>query len=1314
MKHIIGVDTGTNSIGWTLIEENDNHQIKLVDIGTYIFSIGTNVDDKSQAETTKNEQRRLYRGAKRNLFRYKLRRKKLMSILKSLDMKPNFKKLIKQKNKCQSMDLYKLRSDAIKKQIPLDEIGRIFILLNKHRGFKSNAKKQILEDEKEKKEQKEETKKVDNGINQLEELIVNSGAKTIGEYFYLMHKKANELYQKDKWHNPNELIDERALNEGEIILYNSRGIRRQFGRYTARDMYLREFDLIWETQKNLYDKTHPNIFTGSKKEYEEIRKLKCDDKQKQLKKFKKTNYWLIRNYCIYFQRPLKSQRKFVSNCQFETNKKVIPTSSPLYQEFRIWKNISDLRYNCEKEDIQNQPLPYEWKIIIADYLKTNEKIYISKPTKGKINKDNTYIIDLLKDVTKSTSIKSEDDETEKYIKGNLTYTAFFKSLGKEKFEQLEKENKLEKLWHHLHMAKDDDWLKDILQCKWMFNDDQTKNLLYFELENEHGSYSSKVISKILPFMKNGYDEYSSLSLAGYTNSNNKEKVKIILKDNITQLKYQELRNPVVEKSVSQVIKIVNAILKKYKKVIDRNNFEIRIESTRQLKKPRNERERMLREIRDKDKVRQEYADFLNKKREEGILRFNRIIEKYDSIVNKFELWLEMGMDKDDPKFSEFQKIIKKGDNDKHRLWLECNRICPYTGKTIGLVKLFSSDIEIEHIIPLSRSLDNSFNNKTITFSSINKEKGNRTAYEYMYWKNELDIFKKRIKDSTNRFPKSKQEQFQNSEVKSDFTNDQISNVSYIAKYVRKKMTEVCHENKVQFTNGSATAELRKHDWRLSDLLDKIRFEEETGIDIDLHFKNFIYLKKDFIVWYQNQNDSNDKRINFQTIEDKFIDDFDKETDNNILECLNKIKEFNTFRNKSGKKDRSDHRHHAIDSFIIACCSPSITKYLSTYNRIREENGISLYDELGNLNRSLVDKPFDYEELKQNVKNILVYHNIKQKLINSRINNHKTCEGAKKQKTFAPQGALHKDGIYGKLKEPFKQGIYKNDVYVKRIPLFTENEVAFSETKDLDKVVDKNVKEILERRIKKYGDGKKAFNKEAIEKDPLYMYSTKKYSDGSNISKKGKPLPVIKNVRVINKNSRNLIPLPAKDEEGLIINKNRYAETEGNYIMALYELTEKNKKGETKVIRDFRLISFYEAVNRKRKGEKLFNDIVKKGDKYLPLMKNCHWLKQGDLITLYENEDEKDKILLNDKQFIIPRLYKVTELNRQVNIINRETGKENEFGVIKLSHTSKLKTSSQSYTTNGYYIKVLHSGIKAIKVRLDCLGNIEKIGEECFI
>ena len=801
LKHIIGLDIGTNSLGWCLLKEFEDGRIEIVKTGVHIFPIGTIVDDVSNKEKTKNEQRRAYRGASRMRYRFKLRRENLKESLDSRGMLPDYSKLFKPHSKTekknlpnylrgQSFELYKLRADAINPEIkiPLQEIGRIFMLLNKYRGFKSNSKKLGDKDK--------EAGEVKKGYESLQVLIDKSGAKTIGEYFFKMHQKAQELYDTNKWHNFNEPVDERAYNQesGEFVLFSSNGIRRHHGRYTLRDMYLLEFDKIWAAQKNHY----PQLFTGSKAEYDEILAKPYQKKITALKEFKKTNYWHIREYCIYYQRPLKSQRKYISNCQFERGKfeikpypivengiekqkeqrhwtkkakKACPRSHPLFQEFRIWQKLHQVKYSSVAEDIYRKPLKMEWLPIIANYLNNNLELSLSKPTKR--NPDTYWITKLLYDngkiktldgynffIDESDEDVDGDDKNENKLHGNTTYARFKEALGLELFERLknetiEKEEQIDKdtkrkvtepklfqLWNTIHQSKDglfkeDDWLKDILSesSKWNFSPAQANKLIELGLQPDYASYSSKVLKAILPFMRQGLNEHEALKATGkeYVNEDNTVGEKVQLRDKISQLTYQELRNPVVERALSKTVKLVNAILEKYKSEIDRNSLEIRIESTRQFRKPRQERENERRKNADKDKLREQYAAYLTKNKEK--LGFKKDIYKNDPIVNKYELWLQMNLNESDEEFinefKAFSKITRQEDKLKYKLWFECGRRCPYTGQIINFTDCFSSEIEIEHIIPLSRSLDNSFNNKTLTYRATNAAKGGMTPLEYL-------------------------------------------------------------------------------------------------------------------------------------------------------------------------------------------------------------------------------------------------------------------------------------------------------------------------------------------------------------------------------------------------------------------------------------------------------------------------------------------------------------------------------------------------------------------------------------------------------
>jgi CRISPR-associated endonuclease Csn1 len=1320
MKHTIGLDIGTNSIGWVLLKENE-----IIDKGVNIFPIGTNLI-KGVQEETKNHQRGENRRAKRNLFRYKLRRKQLRKQLNELGLLPDFAKLNNIKDEYQASQLYQLRKDALDKQIPIEEIGRIFLLINKHRGFKSNSK--ILT------EKTDEEGVVKDGINQLKAFMEKHNARTVGEYFHKMYIKAKELFDNGKWHNIDEPYDERAEDkDGNFILQNNRGIRRENGRYVERAMYETEFDLIWDKQKEFYKQ-----LTGSKKEYNEICKLPVEQKREKLKSFKITTYWKIKFTTIFFQRPLKSQKKFIGKCSYEKNKRTAPASSLLFQEFRIWKQLADVRYSDKANEIIKHPLPFEWKQKLVNFLQTHPKLNLREGNKKKDGTKNVDVMDILEFTNKKNfEFNFDNNQDDKTFEGNKTLFAIYSACGEELYSQLEKENNLERLWHILYMAKDDEWLKDTLTFTWGFSEEVANNLVEMGLEEGFANYSSKVLRSILPFMKEGKDEFDAKVFANYEKASDEVKEEIILSSKIIQLKNNELRNPVVEKAVTQTIKLVNAILEKKEYAIDQEKLTIRIESTREFKKPKTEREKIRRGNSETDKKREEYANFLNEKRKEGTLNFAREIYKNDSIIGKFELWLELGGDKNDLHFKEFEKLAERKDRVKHALWLECNRICPYTGKVINLSKLFSSDIEIEHIIPYSRSLDDSFTNKTVTFSEVNKEKADRTAFEYMKGKGEAIFkgFKSRIKDFKNE---TKEDRFLLEKVPSEFNNNQITNTSYIAKYVRKKLHEVCKD--VQFTNGSATGELRKNDWRLGAVLDKIRYEEETGIVIDNYLTELLLYKKDFENWRKKKANSTDIiRTDWKNITPEITAEYEAESKNPIYEWWQKVSNFEVFRSSTGKKDRSDHRHHLLDAIITACCSHSIIQQLSTLNQAREKQGYTMYDNRGNLTRKQIECPLSYEQIKNALKNNLIFHTSDQRLVTSKINRIKKKNESKddthvKQKTYSVRGSLVGDNFYGKLKNPNHQGFDKDIVFVKRVALNGENFKGITDKdfngencnlkleESLEKVVDRNIAEILKRRLIKYnGKGDKAFSEEALMNDPVYVYSTSEYSNGipeNPKSKKGNPLPVIKKVRVANKNARNLIQLVAKSDEKdnngkrIVVNENRYAEADGNYIMALYESRETNKKGKIKIKRDFEILSFYEAVKRRNKGEELFSDEkLQKDGTAISLMKNCPHLKRGDMVVMYEN-DESD-IIWDDANDLKKRLYQVTQLSSSIKNVDN---KDYLFGNINFAKHNVSKAGA-SYKGSAYkndittpFLSNYHTQIKAIKVNVNNLGKIVKIGE----
>jgi CRISPR/Cas system Type II protein with McrA/HNH and RuvC-like nuclease domain len=1306
MKHILGLDIGTNSLGWYLLKLS-GQKYEIVDRGVVVFPIGTIVDPVKGLEKTKHAQRRQFRLTARNRFRKKLRKWKLSKLLSKVKFYPErleahdfqYKDTYGLKNYYQSFELYQLRAKALDNQIKPEEIGRLLFLLNNYRGFKSSSKS--LADEIDNKKNDDEGK-VKNGIETLNSLMLKAEARTYGEYFYKMHLIALGLYNEGKWHNPNEPVDERAFGEnGELVLTNSHGIRRENGRYTSRAIYENEFDLIWEEQKKHY----PDVLTGSRLEYdtlqEKLHSVNKEERKRLVNQFKHTLFWQIKYATIYYQRPLKSAKKYIGKCPYNRNKRTAPASAGLFQSFRIWKQLADIRYTNKENDVFNEPLSIEWRKAIFSYLHTNPVVHL-KSGKGK-----TGICELLDLDEKKIVFNFDNAENDKYVKGNTTSNALFRALGNDTYEKLKSDvdkagnSKLEKLWHLLYMKKDDEWLKITLHDKssWpLLSPEQIEKLVEIALEDGYAPYSSKLLTEILPYMENGDDEHTALKKASYIEIDqtfNEAKWSPAIK--ISGIKNGDLRNPVVEKAVNETILLVNAILEKHPE-IDKSNWEVHIETTRELKKPKKEREKMRRENTAKDEVRQEYANFLNEQRSNGKLKglIKSEIFKNSPIINKFELWLEMGGDKNDPEFSEFAKLERLDFEKriKHKLWLECNRICPYTGEVINLTRLFSPDIEIEHIIPLSRGLDNSFGNKTLTSHYINKEKGNKTSFEYL--KHDKKTFEKRIK--AGNFSKEKIENFLRENVPIEFTHAQIGNTSYIAKFVREKIQEVSKPHLVNFTNGKVTSELRSNDWRLGNLLDKIRYEDATGIDIDSILKRFNVLKKYFHSFYKKKM-GKDIRVpksvrDFNQISESLIQEFDKETNDNLAETLSGVEKFEAFRGAKGKKDRSDHRHHALDALITALCSPSVTKTLSTYNAAREQSGISLYSENGELNREKIELPIDYASVKDSLKDILVVNKTNQRLIVAKKNKIKTKEGFVTKSSTSIRASLHADTYYGKLKNPELQGINKPEAYVTRFSTYVWD---FDNSDKLDSIYDKDLREIIRRRILWFKEKGITIGKEAYEQYPLYRYSPKIFPNEEpekpTSKKKDKPLPVVKKVRTLYKNYRSIIELP----------KSKFADNDGNYIMALYELVEKDKKGKVKIARDFRVLSSYEAIVAKNEGKELFPDEVVKDGKYLPLMTNCPFLKPGDMVIMLQDGEEKESINWNNYSELKARLFKVVMLSS-----------EEKYGLIGfLKHS--IAPNKMSYPKGAYEkgkkqigITMRHTQINAIRVKIDSLGRLHTL------
>ncbi len=202
MKKILSFDLGVSSIGWAYVIE-DNTQSSISKLGVRSLPIEQElVKNFTRGNSTSfTEDRTQRRGARRNLDRYQDRRKHLKILLKKYNMLPS--------SKVYSVEeLYKLRSEAPNKKVELQELGRLLLLLNKKRGYKSNLKAN-----------KESDSDYLGKITERQN-ILKSQKITIGQYLY-------------------KQINDRKENEPKIPLK---------GQTFYRQDYINEFEAIWKEQ----------------------------------------------------------------------------------------------------------------------------------------------------------------------------------------------------------------------------------------------------------------------------------------------------------------------------------------------------------------------------------------------------------------------------------------------------------------------------------------------------------------------------------------------------------------------------------------------------------------------------------------------------------------------------------------------------------------------------------------------------------------------------------------------------------------------------------------------------------------------------------------------------------------------------------------------------------------------------------------------------------------------------------------------------------------------------------------------------------
>lgn len=704
MKRILGLDLGTTSIGWALVNESDieNEKSSIVKTGVRVIPLTTDQENDFQKgkSITINSDRTLKRGARRNLHRYKMRRDALIKILTENRIISEGQVLTEDGTES-TFETWKLRAQAAEKQISTEDFARVLLAINKKRGYKSNRRAKDEED----------GKAVDGmeiAIRLQHEKLTpgqlvmqrfDKGRKSIPEFYRSdLQAEFDKIWDKQKDYYPDVLSDELKLElKGknkqatwkicEIpfnisgIRFSEKGFELKKLQYQLRVLALND-KLDLERLAVVFQEINQQIYNSSGylgKISDRSKQLILNDLTvgqylyKQLKAdphnrlknqvFYRKDYenefdriWSIqakgrenifneelrvriKKEIIFYQRRLKSQKGLISICELEGRKieiekngikrkktvgpRVIPRSSPLFQEFKIWQILNNLKlYNTDRhttytiseldKDVEIRESlfeilnsggkmtaksvlkyivdkPKEWKIDNYEYLEGNN-------TNEQIKKAFEKVLELSGHDPEKNYSKTDLIEVLHHLGINTEILNFDSDLEGKAFEK----QPSYQFWHLMYSYEGDDsdtgdeLLSKMLQKKFGFSVELVKPFLNIVFQDDYGSLSTRAIKKILPHLKAGHDYFEACQLAGYNHSHSEtkeEREKRVLDDFLEILPKNSLRNPVVEKILNQMVNVVNAIFKEYGKP-----DEIRVELARELKKSAKERQETTRAI----------------------------------------------------------------------------------------------------------------------------------------------------------------------------------------------------------------------------------------------------------------------------------------------------------------------------------------------------------------------------------------------------------------------------------------------------------------------------------------------------------------------------------------------------------------------------------------------------------------------------------------------------------------------------------------------------------------------------------------------
>lgn len=874
-----------------------------------------------------------------------------------------------------------------------------------------------------------------------------------------------------------------------------------------RQDYLDEFEKIWECQA----KYHAELTAELKRE--------------------------IRDVVIFYQRSLKSQKGLISFCEFESQqvelningktkvktigRRVAPRSSFIFQEFKIWQTLNNLEVKLKgvrsKKKSKDSP-ELNFDIENSRHVSTSRPLY--EEEKLQLLEELTYRGEMKKDEVLRLLFENykELDLNFAKVEGNRTmaviYEQLFKiielsghgehklaSLSSVKIKEIVKDvlcdtlgmkpdlleynadleikdfekQPIFKLWHLLYSFEGDSTvtgdgkLVEKLMALTGLDAEYAKVLAQTTFQADYGSLSTKAMCRLLPHLRQGlrYDEacafeYKTHSKHSLTKEelDNKE-----YKDRLDVLAKNSLRNPVAEKIINQMIHVVNGVIDAYGKP-----DEIRIELARDLKKNADERAQM--------------TEAINKATVEH--------EKYRKILQE-EFGLSYVSRTDIIRYKLYKELEPRG---YHTL---------YSNTYIPQEKLFSKEFDIEHIIPQSKLFNDSFANKTLEARDINIEKGNKTAYDYVrekYGEEGIVRYLRAIDDLNISKGKKRNLLTSEADIPKDFIERDLRDTQYIAKKSRELLLELVPF--VISTTGSITDRLRE-DWQLINVLQELNWDKYDRQGLTYFEENrdghrlprikdwtkrndhrhhamdaltIAFTKPSFIQYLNNLNARSDKSSSIYGIEQK---ELHRTSDGHLL--FNPPMPLGEL--------RAEARRHLGEILVsIKAKNKVVTRNVNT---TKTKGGVNKKVELtprGKLHdETIYGRSHEYATTYVKVGASMTLEQIR-KVADAREREAllaRLCEfGGDAKKAFTGKNSLEKNPIYLNAHQTEKLA---NEVKcIDIVERFTIRK-AIDDKLKIEKVVDRGIRAILQRRLDKFGgDAKKAFTN--LDENPIYLNEEK--------------------------------------------------------------------------------------------------------------------------------------------------------------------------------------------------------------------------------